>query len=264
MNDELELEEAASIDADKMRAMLRKKFPPEQYAMLYEVRDAAGFSARRNADVIVVGLWPSRGCAVEGMEIKISRGDWLRELKKPQKAEAFVRFCDRWWVIAADQNIVKVDELPPTWGLMAPRGNGLGILRQAPDLKPESVDRMFLAAMMKRAVDTAADSPEVRARIDARVEEIRGEQKRRVDGATAMLQREKLDLENAIAKFEEASGVRIDAYRGEQLGAAVKMVLAGEHKWRLNQMRGIKRTARDLLDWLNDHVPDAPEGEDGT
>lgn len=170
MSVELPLEDDGQpIDASKLRALLRRKYPGDQFAMLYEVRDAAGFAARRSADVMVIGLWPSRGCMVEGMELKVSRSDWLRELKKPQKAEAFFPYCDRWWIIAANKDVVRLEELPQTWGLMIPRAGGMGILRQAPDLKPEPVDRYLLAAMMKRATDTAADSPEVQARIEARV-----------------------------------------------------------------------------------------------
>ena len=33
----------------------------------------------RYADAIAMNLWPSRGLAVHGFEIKISRGDWQRE-----------------------------------------------------------------------------------------------------------------------------------------------------------------------------------------
>ena len=83
-----QVDDAKPIDAQRLRALLRRKYPADQYAMLYEVRDAAGFSAKRSADVMLIGLWPSRGNMVEGMEVKISRSDWLRDLKKPEKAEA--------------------------------------------------------------------------------------------------------------------------------------------------------------------------------
>ena len=166
---ELALETSKAVNADAMRMLLRRKFPADQYAMLYGVRDAAGHQANRSADVIMVGLWPSRGCLIEGMELKISRGDWLRELKRPEKAEAFVPYCDRWWVIAADSDVVRTEELPKTWGLMVAGGRGLRVIEDAPRLKAKAVDRSLLAAMLKRATDTAADSPEVRARVDARL-----------------------------------------------------------------------------------------------
>jgi len=253
---ELPLEDTKPIDADKLRALLRRKYPADQYAMLYEVRDAAGFAAKRSADVMVIGLWPSRGCMIEGMELKISRGDWLRELKKPQKAEAFFQFCDRWWVIASSPDIVKLDELPPTWGLMVPRAGGMGVVRQAPDLKPEPVDRYLLAAMLKRATDTAADSPEVRAAIDNRVKVAESAVEQRVKWATQSADRESREMKTSIEAFEKASGVHLNSYNGGRIGEAVGIVMRGEHESRLDELRRIKSQVSRLHEWMEKHVPD--------
>lgn len=259
MSAELPLEKTTPIDADKLRALLRRKYPADQYAMLYEVRDAAGFQANRAADVIVVGLWPSRGCLVEGMELKVSRSDWLRELKKPQKAEAFFAYCDRWWVIASSADIVREGELPPTWGLMVPRSSGMGVIKQAPDLKPEPVDRHLLAAMLKRATDTTADSPEVRARIDVRVAELKGQERSAKSYELESATRQIAELRKTIADFEAASGVRIESYGGARIGEAVKLVLSGAHSRRLKELHAMKNQARSLVAWLDEHVPDAPD-----
>ena len=70
--------------------LLTKRFPPGQYALLKEVRDAAGFHARNSADGIAMNLWPSRGLELNGLEIKSGRGDWLKEYKNPQKAESIL------------------------------------------------------------------------------------------------------------------------------------------------------------------------------
>lgn len=258
MSAELPLEDAKPINADKLRALLRKKYPADQYAMLYEVRDAAGFSAKRSADAIVVGLWPSRGCLIEGMELKISRSDWLRELKKPEKAEAFFEFCDRWWVIASTPDIVKLDELPPTWGLMVPRAGGMGVIRQAPDLRPTPVDRYLLAAMLKRATDTAADSPEIRATIDTRVKEAQGRVESEVKSRTYSLNRKVEELQKRIKEFEEKSGVELDHWSGGRIGEAVKLVMKGEHEWRLRELANMKSQARKLVEWLDANIPDSP------
>ncbi len=68
-------------------------------------------------DAMAISNWPSRGNHLIGFEVKASRSDWLRELKKPEKAEAFYRYCTN-WIIAAVPGVVKKDELPPGWGLM--------------------------------------------------------------------------------------------------------------------------------------------------
>ena len=53
-----------------------------EYAFLRQVRNAAGFDAKRTFDAVVVGLWPSRGHDIHVIEVKVSRSDWQRELAK--------------------------------------------------------------------------------------------------------------------------------------------------------------------------------------
>lgn len=81
------------------------------------VRSAAGFDARRTADALAIDTWPAKGLELHGFEVKCSRSDWLAELKQPDKSETFRRFCDRWWLVTADRDIVR-DDLPDGWGHM--------------------------------------------------------------------------------------------------------------------------------------------------
>jgi hypothetical protein len=73
----------------------------------------------RRADAIVVGLTRARA-GIDGIEIKVSRADWLRELEQPIKADGWFPHTHRWWVAAPSQSLVKPEELPPGWGLMVP------------------------------------------------------------------------------------------------------------------------------------------------
>lgn len=243
----------SKVTADTLRALLRRKYPADQYAMLYEVRDAAGHGASNSADVLMVGLWPSRGCMLEGMEIKVSRSDWLRELKRPQKAEAFVGYCDRWWVVAASPDLVKPNELPPTWGLMAVKARGLSVITQAPALTPKPVDRSLLAAMLKRATDTAANSPEVKATIEARLKAQDDQFEDRVRWRTNHLQSQLSALQKGVDEFEKKSGLKINAYNGGTLGEAVKRIQAGEDwtvKRNLKAFETTRRQVTELYQWF--------------
>lgn len=94
-----------------------------RYAFLPQVRNAAGFDATRTFDAVAVDLWPSRGLTVDIFEIKVSRSDWQRELRKPDKAEDACKVADRFWIVAP-AGCVKPGELPPTWGLIEVRGAG--------------------------------------------------------------------------------------------------------------------------------------------
>lgn len=242
-------------DAEQLRTLLRRKFPKEQAAMLYEVRDAAGFSANRSADVIMVGLWPSRGCKIEGFEVKVSRSDWLRELKKPEKAEAFVRYCDHWWVLAGDESVVRLSEVPETWGLMVPRGGGLGVLKDAPRLPAQPIERGFLAAMLKRACATGLDTPEVRAELDRIKQDSDAKRTQAIENYTDVYGRELRALQCAVSDFEKASGVKISEYMGERIGEAVRCVLAGEHTHRMRELHRIREQVKRLQEWLDENIP---------
>lgn len=89
-----------------------------RYVIAEHVKNDAGFDAPRIADAIVQDLWPSTGLPLHGHEIKVSRSDWLTELKDPSKADAFRRHMDYWWLVVSDKSIVR-DDLPDGWGLMA-------------------------------------------------------------------------------------------------------------------------------------------------
>lgn len=126
-----------------------------RYVIAEHVRSHAGFDARRTADLIAVDTWPSSGFQVHGHEVKVSRSDWLRELKDPDKAAEFVPYTHRWWVVVPDCSIVREDELPAGWGLMALRGRWLRSIVTAPrrEARPLTASR---SAALLRAVQATA------------------------------------------------------------------------------------------------------------
>lgn len=135
-----------------------------RYAFAEHVKSHAGFDARRCADFIAVDCWPTKGLELHGHEVKVSRSDWLHELKQPDKAEAFKRYMDRWWLVVPDATIVKPDELPAGWGLMALSARrppyadqppSLRVRVQAPRLDPEPLPRDLLATLMRSTSKTA-------------------------------------------------------------------------------------------------------------
>ena len=67
-------------------SIIRKRYPENEFVLMEEVSDAAGFSRSRSADYIAVGLWPSRGLYINGIELKSFRSDWLSELKKTKES----------------------------------------------------------------------------------------------------------------------------------------------------------------------------------
>lgn len=136
-----------------VNAAIRRHYKAGEYAVMFEVGNATGNNVRRHADAVVMNLWPSRGLLIEGIEVKVSRSDWRREIENPAKAEAIARFCDKWWVITPE-GIVQEHELPFNWGHMIVNDKGtLRVKKAAPKLDPVQPDRGFIAAMLRRASD---------------------------------------------------------------------------------------------------------------
>lgn len=151
-------DEPAAATEREMLDLLHARYSVEygngiRYVCAEHVRNRAGFDATRTADFVAMDVWPSSGLLLHGHEVKVSRSDWLRELADPGKAEAFMRYVDRWWVVVPHARIVR-DDLPEQWGLMVRRGDRLAVARPAPKLTPEPVPRTFLASLLRAAVLT--------------------------------------------------------------------------------------------------------------
>ncbi len=138
------------ITAADIRAAIRRAYPENEYALGWEVAAATGHNARRHLDCVCMSLWPSRGLTLHGLEIKVSRADWRRELKEPAKAEELARYLDLFSIVAP-AGVVPVDELPPAWGLIELKGERLVTAKAAKPTEAEPVNRPFLAAMMRAA-----------------------------------------------------------------------------------------------------------------
>lgn len=125
-------------------------FREPAHVWLYEVRNATGYAraVTRYADALVVSVWPSRGIWIAGIEVKTDRGDWLAELKNPEKSAEIQRFCDYWW-LAADPGVVRREEVPKQWGFYECAGNKAKRIVDAPKLEPEPLRKDFVASVLR-------------------------------------------------------------------------------------------------------------------
>lgn len=91
---------------------------------------------------------------LHGHEVKVSRSDWLTELRDPEKSEAFRRHMHFWWLVVSDKTIVR-DDLPEGWGLMVADGHTTRVLVQAvPNREPEPLPHSMLGALLRASVST--------------------------------------------------------------------------------------------------------------
>lgn len=222
--------------------ILQGRFPAEQFALMEEVSDAAGFNRSRSADYVAVGLWPSRGLEINGIEKKASRSDWLNELKNHKKAENIFQYCDRFWLLTTDDNIAKIEEIPITWGWLTIKGGKIKTMKEAPKLEPKPISRHFMATMLKRASDKKlwVKKDSIQAEIRAAKESGRNEKAR----SEQFLQDELKEIRQAVHDFEVASGIQINRYLGpKKLGEAVRFITDGKADQFVNKLEQLQRTS---------------------
>lgn len=225
------------MTAAELRARIHLRYSQDRgYAVLEEVRDGTGFAATRSIDVIAMQTWPSRGLLIEGVELKVSRSDWLRELKNPAKADAIAGYLDLFWV-AAPADVVELEELPGPWGLLVPHGRGLKAARQAQRLEPQPLDRIFVASVLRRAVEQLSGQTRIKAARNEGWEAGLQDARRRLQLDGESEEKELERLKAAIAEFEAASGVRLTTWDAGRIGRAVDAVLRNDARARLRQQR---------------------------
>lgn len=147
---------ATRVTSHDLCVALKLAHPADEYVTLFEVRDALGSPFGSRADALVMSLWPTRGFELTGFEFKVSRGDWLGELRNPGKADRIARYCDRWCVFAAP-GVVRKSELPPGWGLWELSATGIRREQLPASREPEPVPRAFLASLMRARAKFDAD-----------------------------------------------------------------------------------------------------------
>jgi hypothetical protein len=228
---------------------LRNRFAWPQHVWMEEIRDAPGFGHSRAADGIAMAVWKSRGLTLEGVEVKTSRSDWLRELKQPMKADAIYQFMDHWWLAVSDESLVRAEELPRTWGLLVPRGDKMVAVKEAPKLKPKPLSRGLLAMMLRRLYEKPTPTEDqIRAEVEKRCKEQEDILRRHAEANFTLEMRSYKALKEAVAEFEAKSGVHIHHYEGGHMGAAFKRVLTGEHNWLHDRLKSIRDSAQGLLE----------------
>lgn len=130
-----------------------------RYTRAEHVKVTAGHEARRICDYMAIDLWTGYGVdagpKLHGHEVKVSRSDWLTERRDPSKAEAFAQFCDFWWLVVSDKEIVKPGELPSGWGLMVASGRSVRVSTPAARRDPLQMPRSLQATLARATTKTA-------------------------------------------------------------------------------------------------------------
>jgi hypothetical protein len=251
------------VTAKDVVVRLRDRYPSQAYAFFEQVRNGTGYSRQvvRTADALAFSLWPSRGLTLEGFEVKAYRGDWIREMNAPDKAEEVLGYCDRVWVVTTEPGMVQDGELPPLWGLLEPHGNKLRakvVAKDNPNAKP--LDRVFFASLMRCAQEY------IKATVNGSdiVEEVRKQEKARADVKIELeveaAGRQVRELKEGIAAFERASGISFDKWNGERIGEAVRLLTyKGFNSHLLERIRGLRNSLDAALPELEAALAKKPD-----
>lgn len=152
--------ERTMLDALYARCAAQGMNPTARRHVLAEqVRYLPG-SGHSIADAISIDTWSSGHYALHGYEVKVSRSDFLRELRDPGKHATWARHCERWWIVVPDAQMAR--EVTDTfgtdhgWGLLVLQGRWLRQIHPARrNTDPAPLPAHALAGLMRATAQTA-------------------------------------------------------------------------------------------------------------
>lgn len=231
---------------------VQRAYPQPAWTVLAELRDGTGFSTRgQSCDAMAFGTWPSRGLQIVGFEFKSFRGDWIRELKTPEKAEKFCGYCDQWWLVTGSDGVAKLEEIPQAWGWAVGTPKGLKTMK-SPVVRQEigtPIDRLFFMSIIRNISTAYVPASKLNklaeGKVKAAIETERSQNKFAIDQANS----EVASLQKRIKDFQDASGIEIDRWTdGKEIGRIVNAVRKGGIRWQLKSIVDAANKAKEVLE----------------
>lgn len=112
---------ADGITANIIKRLLRQRHvDANQWAFFPEFIPGIGYSSvgsDTRLDAWAMNVYPSGGYTTIAYEIKVSRGDFLREMKDAHKRDWALTFTDEFYFVAP-RHLISPKELPPNCGLV--------------------------------------------------------------------------------------------------------------------------------------------------
>ena len=143
------------ITADDILTLLRERHPHPEWLTFDELRISTGYTrGEERIDFWAMDTYPSQGYKRIAYEIKVSRGDFSAELRKPAKRKPALLLCNQFYFVAPS-GVIPVDKVPIDAGLIeakvTPAGHiSLKVTSKAPWLDTEPPTWGFVAALIRR------------------------------------------------------------------------------------------------------------------
>jgi hypothetical protein len=139
---------------------------PSQWGFFDELRIGTGYTkdSEQRLDAWAIHYYPSKRNVVRAFEVKISRSDFLSEMKKPLKRRPGLRLSNEFYFVAP-QGLLKIEEIPPECGLMEVKEDGSIITKiSAPYRDTFPPTWLFMAAIARRVDKGRASEAALRLR----------------------------------------------------------------------------------------------------
>jgi len=181
---------------------LKRKYQYPEWGLFFEVTGKNG----RRVDAVAYNLFPSRNWKTIGLEVKVSRSDWKKELKEASKNDWFVGQVDQFYVVAGRKGIVRESELPDGWGLLEMKGGGKlyeVVESQLTEHQDRPIDKEFYMRGVKKAVEKAREARLSKKR--AKRESFRkGKKAGKKEGDISREQKKMIEKGEKFEKLEES------------------------------------------------------------
>lgn len=111
--------------------VIEMRHPTPEWVFIRELRMSTGADVRRQKrspdegeyiDAFALNCWPSKHFQRVAYEVKVNRGDFLAELKNPDKREPFLRYSNLFYFVAP-VGLIKPEEVPDECGLIEIHGD---------------------------------------------------------------------------------------------------------------------------------------------
>lgn len=151
------------MNAEQLKGALRSRYQNNrQYVALCEFRPGTGYgvNSERWIDFYVIQCWGDLHTLA--FEIKVSRSDFLAELKQPEKRRLALHYSHEFYFVAP-AGMIKPEELPVEAGLLEAREEfGVVVLREKRSPLHRETARptwRFVAAVARACNSAAAQAP---------------------------------------------------------------------------------------------------------
>jgi hypothetical protein len=145
------------IKASEIKKLLKLHYSDHGWVFFDELRLGTGYYSHRlkidveqRMDGWAMNTWPSSNFLSLAFEIKISRSDFTRELRRPHKRDCAYLVSNEFYFVAP-YDLINISEVPDGCGLMiVTKTNSLKTIKKASHRKLEPFDMHFIASILRR------------------------------------------------------------------------------------------------------------------